>query len=245
MQAILLQPNSNIVEAFSPPRGVTAIVGGGGKTTLMLRLARELREIGARVIVSTTTHIFPPDQMPVLIDPSFEQAQSVLEAEGIVCVGCLAENGKLSAPSMPICLMEQLADYVLLEADGAKCLPLKAPAAHEPVIPAETRLVIAVAGLDGVGKPISQTVFRPALYAVLCGKSEEETVTARDVALVLSDSNGQHKNVVNGMRFAILLNKADNAERIAEAENIVRSLKQNDVERVVIASLQHAALDKL
>ena len=245
MQTIILQPNSSLIEAFSPPRGVTAIVGGGGKTTLMLRLAQELRETGARVIVSTTTHIFPPDQMSTLIDPSFEQVQSVLEMEGIVCIGSLAENGKLSAPSMPICQMEQIADYVLLEADGAKGLPLKAPAAHEPVIPAETRLVIAVAGLDGVGKPISQTVFRPALYAALCCKSEEETVTARDVARVLSDANGQRKNVVNGMRFAVLLNKADNAERIAEAENIARYLQQDDVERVVIGSLQHASLDKL
>ena len=245
MQTIILQPNSSLIEAFSPPRGVTAIVGGGGKTTLMLRLAQELRETGARVIVSTTTHIFPPDQTSTLIDPSFEQVQSVLEMEGIVCIGSLAENGKLSAPSMPICQMEQIADYVLLEADGAKGLPLKAPAAHEPVIPPESLLVVAVAGLDGVGKPISQTVFRPALYAALCGKSEEETVTARDVAWVLSDANGQRKSVVNGMRFAILLNKADNAERVAEAENIARYLQQDDVERVVIASLQHASLDKL
>ena len=245
MQALLLQPNSSLVEAFSPPRGVTAIVGGGGKTTLMLRLAQELRETGARVIVSTTTHIFPPDQMRLLIDPTDEETKSQLAIAGIVCIGSLAENKKLSAPTLSVAQMEALADYVILEADGAKGLPLKAPAAHEPVIPPETRLVIAVAGLDGVGKPISQTVFRLALYAALCGKSEAEAVAARDVARVLSDVNGQRKNVASGMRFSILLNKADNAERKEEAKNIARYLQQNDVERVVIASLLHTQVDKL
>lgn len=239
MQTILLQPNSRLIEAFSPPRGVTAIVGGGGKTTLMIRLARELRGTGARVIVSTTTHIFPPDQMRTLIDPTYEETQNELAMKGIVCIGSLAENKKLSAPTLSVAQMEQLADYVILEADGAKGLPLKAPAAHEPVIPPETRLVIAIAGLDGVGKSISQTAFRPALYAALCEKSEADTVTARDVAQVLGDENGQRKNVGSGMRFSILLNKADDAERIAEAETIARYLQQSDVERVVIAALQH------
>ena len=245
MQTILLQPNSSLIEAFSPPRGVTAIVGGGGKTTLMLRLARELRETGARVIVSTTTHLFPPDQMRTLIDPTDEETQSQLAMERIVCIGSIAENGKLAAPLLSIRQMEQLADYVLLEADGAKGLPLKAPATHEPVIPPETRLVIAVAGLDGVGKLISQTAFRPALYAALCEKSEAETVTAKDIARVLSDANGQRKGVGSGMRFSILLNKADDAERKEEAENIARYLQQNDVERVVIASLQQTQVDRL
>ena len=245
MQTILLQSNSGLVEAFSPPCGVTAIVGGGGKTTLMLRLARELRETGARVIVSTTTHIFPPDQMRTLIDPSYEETQSQLALEGIVCIGSLAENKKLSAPSLPVWQMEELADYVLLEADGAKGLPLKAPAAHEPVIPPETRLVIAVAGLDGVGKPISQTVFRPALYAALSQKSEEESVTAEDVARVLRDVNGQRKGVGSGMRFSILLNKADDAGRIVAAEEIAKNLQQSDVERIVIASFLHTQVDKL
>lgn len=39
--------------------GLTAIIGGGGKTTLLYALARELSQT-ARVIVCTTTHILPP-----------------------------------------------------------------------------------------------------------------------------------------------------------------------------------------
>ena len=133
--------------------------------------------------------------------------------------------------------MANLADYVLLEADGAKRLPLKAPAAHEPVIPGGTALVVAVAGLDGVGKPIAKAAFRPALYAELLGTNEAHIVSPEDAARVLASDRGQKKNV-GSARFTVLLNKADDAERIRFAKAAARALETlGGAERVVIASL--------
>ena len=154
MQTILLTKIDRAMDALTVPRGITAIVGGGGKTTLMLRLARELRDSGARVIVTTSTHIFPPEGIPVFTQVSLEEAKAALERESLVCLGTPVEKGKLSAPKFAIAELAKIADYVLVEADGAKGLPLKAPAEHEPVIPAEAKLVVAVAGLDGLGNPI-------------------------------------------------------------------------------------------
>ena len=44
--------------------GLTALIGGGGKTTLMYHLAAELRQQGT-VLVCTTTKIWPPAHLRV------------------------------------------------------------------------------------------------------------------------------------------------------------------------------------
>ena len=238
MQTIFYQAERGLIEAIDPPRGMVALVGGGGKTTLMLCLARELAQTGARVIVTTTTHIFPPEGIPTGNPANAEEVAHALLLEPLLCLGKLAADGKLTAPDLSMTMLNHLADYVLVEADGAKHLPLKAPAAHEPVIPRETRLVIAVAGLDGAGKPIHEAAFRPALYATLCGKAETEIVTPRDIALVLAHERGQRKGVPKSARFAILLNKADDESTLETARAVAAELEQYPVERVVICSLE-------
>lgn len=237
MRSSILSKSDCYAETFSLPHGVTSIVGGGGKTTLMLRLARELGESGARVILTTTTHIFPPDGIRTVSGAKKTEIETVLRERRIVCLGVPAEQGKLCRPSISFSEMEALADYVIVEADGSKHLPLKAPAPHEPVIPAETKLVIAVAGMDGEGKMISEAVFRPELYAALLETDESQRITSADIAWVLTHDNGQHKGVSRQMRFAILLNKADD-ERLKDAAiKTVMHLNHERVEQVVIGSV--------
>ncbi|HWQ98084.1 MAG TPA: selenium cofactor biosynthesis protein YqeC [Clostridia bacterium] len=238
MQTIFYTSESGLAAAFDVPKGITALVGGGGKTTAMLRLARELAAGGARVIVTTTTHIFPPDGIPTGNPGNADEITHALLLEPLLCLGKPAADGKLGAPDLPMDTLANLADYVLVEADGAKHLPLKAPAEHEPVIPPETRLVIAVAGLDGIGQPIRDAAFRPELYAALCGKAETEPVTPRDIALVLAHESGQRKGVPANARFAVLLNKADDAGRRMSALAVATELGAYNVERAVIAQLE-------
>ena len=72
--------------------GVTALIGGGGKTTMMYALARELSRRGT-VICTTTTHIRPPDHLPVLerVD------RAGVERARCVCAGRPTAEGKLTA----------------------------------------------------------------------------------------------------------------------------------------------------
>ena len=163
-------------------KGVTALIGGGGKTTLMYTLAEELRRRGT-VIVTTSTHIQRPEQYPVLT--AADDVAAALAAHGAVCVAGETAEGKLCAPALSFEMLAALADFVLVEADGSKRLPLKAHAPHEPVIPPNARQTIYVVGADGFGHPIRQVCHRPERYAALCGAAEDDTVTPALEAKVL------------------------------------------------------------
>lgn len=163
-------------------RGVTALIGGGGKTTLMYTLAEELRHRGT-VVVTTSTHIQRPEQYPVLT--AADDVAAALAEHGTVCVVSESPEGKLCAPALSFEALAALADFVLVEADGSKRLPLKAHAPHEPVIPVNARRIIYVVGADGFGRPIRQVCHRPERYAALCGASENDIVTPMLEAVVL------------------------------------------------------------
>ena len=120
---------------------VVSLVGGGGKTTLLYAFARHCAAKGWRVLVSTTTHILQPERCYAPDDPAL---QALWAAGEYAVAGTPAGNGKLSAPPM-----QQLqrwmreADAVFLEADGAKRMPCKVPAEHEPVPPSAGGLLPA------------------------------------------------------------------------------------------------------
>ena len=113
-------------------KGVTAVIGSGGKTSLLYELAEELRPCGT-VLLATTTHIMRPPQYPFVQTP--EELAAALAAGGVACVGSLTPEGKLTAPAVDG--WQQAADFVLVEADGSKRLPAKAHETWEPVLPPE------------------------------------------------------------------------------------------------------------
>ena len=168
-------------------KGVTALIGGGGKTTLMYTLAEELRRRGT-VLVTTSTHIQRPEQYPVLTAADDAAVAAALATHGVVCVAGETAEGKLCAPALSFDTLVTLADFVLVEADGSKRLPMKAHAPHEPVIPPNARQTIYVVGADGFGRPIRQVCHRPERYAALCGAAEDDIVTpAREAAILRAE----------------------------------------------------------
>lgn len=188
------------------PRGVTAIIGSGGKTTLLYLLARELSHT-SRVIVTTSTHIQRPEELPY--------CEAVAAVSGLTVVGTPCENGKLAAPRQSFAALAALADYVLVEADGSRRLPLKAHAPHEPVIPANAQRVVLVVGADGFGKPIRDVCHRSERYAALCGVSENALVTPElEAALILAEGLGDR----------VYINKVETAEDYDRAAALANRL---------------------
>ena len=146
--------------------GVTSVIGGGGKTTLLRTLGGELAENGGRVLLCTTTKIFPFPDLPCAM--SAAELEGLRERHSLLCTGtAVPGTGKLTAPELPFSRLVQWFDYILVEADGAARLPLKAHAPHEPVIPAESGRTICVVGATGFHRPIRETAHRPELYAAL------------------------------------------------------------------------------
>lgn len=201
-----------LYERLGVPCGVTAVIGSGGKTTLLRTLSRELP---GTVILTTTTHILPFEGVPLLTAPTEDEVRAALACSRVLCLGTPAPEGKLTAPSLPFSLLEQLADYVLVEADGSRRLPLKAHAPHEPVIPANAQRVVLVVGADGFGKPIRDVCHRSERYAALCGVSENALVTPElEAALILAEGLGDR----------VYINKVETAEDYDRAAALANRL---------------------
>lgn len=194
-----------LYEKLSIPRGVTAVIGSGGKTTLLRTLSRELP---GTVLLATTTHILPFEGVPLVTDGGEAAVRRALAESRVVCVGTPAAEGKLTAPALPFSVLTRLADYVLVEADGSRRLPLKAHAPHEPVIPPQSNQTILVLGAEGLGRTVAQAVHRPALYARLAGTEEGSVVTPALAARMLR---------AEGLHDRVFVNQADDWERWADA----------------------------
>ena len=207
------------------PNGVVSIVGAGGKTSLMFHLARQLAYSGKRVLTTTTTKILIPtaEQSETLLidqDPQVILRQAKThQAAGMhisAAAAYLPQTDKLNGFSPDaIRTFEDsgLFDWVVVEADGAARKPLKAPAAHEPVIPENTSIVVALAGLEVLGRPLGEEmVFRSELAGELMQLSPGETITVPALARLLAHPSGAFKGAPAQARRFIFLNKADTLE---------------------------------
>lgn len=209
---------------------VIAVVGGGGKTSLIFRLCRELRQKGKRVAISTTTHMKYEPSMPFAPDGDISAAVKALESEGYVIAGHKEEETeKISALSdEQLVKLKKCCDIMLIEADGAKNRPIKVPEAWEPAIPEMAGIVISVVGLDCLGKPIRQTAHRMERTAEFLRKSPDAPVTPQDVVKIASSICGLFKNVEDRI-YRVYLNKSDILKETDAAEEILESLKQKNI----------------
>lgn len=196
--------SGNLASALKLEPGITAIIGSGGKSTLLKALGLELMRAGGRVLLCTTTHMFPVAGVPWngssrLLDAA-PWKPGAAHVPGCTCEACAGlargsicqagvldpETGKLSAPAEPLGGLAQRFNYVLAEADGSKRLPLKAHAAWEPVIPSGTANIVWIVGASGLGKPINEAVHRPELFCERCGCEPTDIATPERVAQVLN-----------------------------------------------------------
>lgn len=194
-------------------KGVTAIIGSGGKTTLLRTLSGELP---GRVLLCTSTHFQGYADLPTVLDPTAADLRKALAAHPIVCAAGRSPTGKLVDCGLPYETLADLADFVLVEADGSRRRPLKAHALHEPVIPPCTRQVLCVVGLSGLHRPVSEVVHRPELFCPLVGCTPEDEATPERVARAL---------VQEHLADTYFLNQAESGSVLQDAKIIVSHLK--------------------
>ncbi len=229
-----------LLSALEIQRGdLVCAVGGGGKTSLLYALLRATRRSGLTTVLTTTTHMEAPSQ-DVPRCQSFDPARlRALIAENGYCVLGRVEGTRLSpAPETDFRALTTLADVVLCEADGAHRRACKAPAAYEPVVPAEASLVVGVMGVLALGLPIEAGCHRPQIVCEVLGVPASAPLLPRHAVTLLISPLGQRKGVLPGMRYAALINQADTKERLAQALAIAHGCEQRGVRALVTAFRQ-------
>ncbi len=244
-----------LAEAFSiGAREVVSLVGAGGKTTLLYALARELSaSLRPGVILTTTTKILEPEPSRLFLQHLSPELSALKKwtAEQLSRYRCLLlarerlPDAKLAG--VPSEWVDELfrmdgVSAIVTEADGAAGRPLKAPRKGEPVIPANTTLLVAVIGIEGMGRPLAEeTVFRSAIASRLLNLPIGSTMTAEAIARLLGELI---KGSPAGSRVIPLINKVDLPGGREKAEELARrilSLFPQRIGRVVLGRLRHTS----
>ncbi len=236
--------------------GVVSLVGAGGKTSLMFRIARELAEAGDSVLTTTTTKIMWPAQtesphviLADSIDEVLSRARKLLkETRHISAVSYQTPPHPDKVKGFPPQAINAfwksgMFRWILVEADGANRRPLKAPALYEPVIPDCSDWVIGLMGLIGVGKALDEEwIFRPELFAKLTGLKLGAPVTEEAAAASVKRKEGIMKGTPDKARKVIFLNMADQPGTLKTGRRIAGLLKRGKetrFSRIVIGKALH------
>jgi molybdenum cofactor cytidylyltransferase len=225
---------------------VICFVGGGGKTTSMFRLAAELAGMGWRAVTTTTTHI---SQEQVKMSPAAIHLDEIsllpeqLARHGqCLIIGAPDGRGRVFGASSEL-IAELRArsdvDAVLIEADGSRSRPFKAPGVHEPVVPETCTILVPIAGLNALDSTLDEDhVHRAELAAALAEVPVGSMITEEIMARVLCHPDGGAKLLPPGAHLVPLLNKADTDAIRNRARIIAEKLLTSPlVDTVVISSM--------
>ncbi len=224
-----------------------SLVGGGGKTTAMYRMADALRGKGLRVAAATTTRIGCPrveeGRSLVLGEAYAELVEALGEAPQLPVLGSRLLGGdKVQGIPPEWCdriMAERRVDCLVVEADGAARRPLKAPEAWEPVVPAATSVFVPVVGLSCLGGLLGpEGVFRAEKVAELTGLRQGDRIGVADLLRILTSKRGLLKGCPPGARSAAFLNQLDALRTVEDARALARGLLAGPYERVLLAALR-------
>jgi len=246
--------SSSLTESLDiKAREVISLVGAGGKTTLMFRLAKELFLRGRKVVTTTTTKILEPapgETGSLFVDSDEERIKDFVRSHlgryhRITAARERLDSGKLRGVSPDLvdelCRFREV-EVVIVEADGAAGRPVKAPREHEPVIPTSTTLIVAILGVDGLGMKLSEKdVFQPERISKITGIPMGERLTDEAMATLVTHPEGIFKGTPPSARVIAFLNKVDIPNGVAKAESIAHKIlgkKHERIERVVLGQLK-------
>lgn len=236
------------------PREVISLVGAGGKTTLMFRIAKELGLNGKKVVATTTTKILEPtpEETGLLFIDSDEEKikdfvrRHLVPYHPVMIASERLGSGKLKGVSPG--LVDELwgshdIDTMIIEADGAAGRPVKAPREWEPVIPSSTTLVVAILGIDGMEVKLNaENVFQPERVSKMAGIPMGERITEEAMAILMTHSEGIFKGTPPSSRVVAFLNKVDIPNGLARAKGVAQKILEErhpQIERVVLGQLKN------
>lgn len=224
-----------------------SIIGGGGKSTLMLQLCKELLEQGLKVILTSTTKFQPPANVTVVLQNNcidyLAYSEKLLLEHDVIAIGQKAydENRLSGVNKADIADIRKLADIILIEADGSRQKGLKTHREFEPVISTYTKSTIIVVGADIVGQPLSESVVhRAELFSEKWEIPFGAVLTPHIVARELISPYSYLKNVPFHSEVTYLINKSD--KNPIGAKLLAENLMRHSAHTVYLGSLKNGQL---
>jgi len=230
-----------------------SLVGAGGKTSFIYALARELSSSQNKVIVTTTTHLIKPTgkvrELMVLEscpEKAIDKLKQIFINSNFAIWVAKASHDKVSGilpMNLDMLANEDIADYIIVEADGSKGLPIKAPASYEPVIPQKTNVLVGVIGIDALGCPINdKNVHRPSILRTIIQDPSVDIINEQVIWDLVYSPQGLFKNSKGCMEKVLVLNKIDNNQRLDVAYKLVKTIKDNvnvGISRILLTSFNY------
>ncbi|MFB0920148.1 MAG: selenium cofactor biosynthesis protein YqeC [Oscillospiraceae bacterium] len=230
---------ASFTEALAPlikPKTKIALVGSGGKTSIIMRLAEEQKALGKKVLVLTTTHMYAPKRYGVFTGLPAD-IEASLQADGIVIAGKETDCGKITWIGGALYnAAAAMADIILIEADGSKRLPMKFPNGHEPVIPPDIDVILSVSGLSAIGLPGNEACHRWSLARqVLNISGDDEILKPEHLSILMREGYlTPLKKKYPSARVIPIFNQADNRALSDIGKKIIDELKP---ERGIVSTM--------
>ena len=213
---------------------LVSVVGGGGKTTVVHALAAQLS--GLRVVSCTTK--MGHDQhhgLPVLLSPTDNELVEAVALDPVVAWKSIDGEKAVGVDPDECDRWFALVDHVLVEADGSRRRPFKAPADYEPVVPTATTLMVSVIGADALGRVIADQCHRPMRVAALAECTPYERLTPAAAAKVLLHERGARKELPGNARLAVVVSRVDDRHE-AFAEELIGHLANAEPDLAIVAT---------
>lgn len=214
----ILLPNINLHAPI-----VIALTGAGGKTSTAFWLAQQFKQTGHRVLVTTTTHMNYPtpeqyDYIGFANEIPLERMVSDGDKTGIYYYAKNYSNDikkviGLKTETIDNIKQAKIFSVIIVEADGSKQLPLKAPAEHEPCIPLSSDIVIAVTGAEALLYPANPAlIHRWSTFATITNCKPNQLIGFKELDRLIKHPKGLFKGTPHNAYQIWLINKIDLAK---------------------------------
>jgi len=209
---------------------VVAIVGCGGKTSLIELIANSNKN--SKVLITPTTKTFPMISDDVILCDTLQCSVEHVPQTGLQCLGQFNEkNGKLEA--LPEHILVDLIphyDIVLMEADGSRWLPCKGWRDNEPVVHYFSTQTVGVVTMNALGKPVSEKIVHHLPeFLSLTGLKEGDIITEKVIEEMVCLPKGMFKNSV-GHQY-LIVNQVEDEVAVRSAESFLQTVKRKYPDR--------------
>lgn len=225
-------------------KDILSIVGAGGKTTMMFKLAEELR-FSNKILVTTTTKIYTPQLNQydfICTDKKNFLKYSNMKENGIYVLG-LGRNEENKILGLGFKELADLAphfDYILIEADGSKKKQLKGWNEFEPIIYGKTTKTVGIIDIQSLGMVVKEdNVHRSEIFSEITGAEQGDTVKLKHLLKLIINPLGLFKAALG--EKILYINKVETPNDLILAKSLAKEINLNHeklLDKVLIGSLK-------